>query len=240
MQKEDNNLTWDNFSPDKNSSFWDNNSTDDSNTTSNLWDAGTNKEESSTMTWEDSIEKDQDNIPQEINTNENIESKNLEYYVGRENFNLFSTITYNILSDLNKIENEIKTQIELTPRRNSNEIFDFNPSQDSETGKIINSIFQIGVSKKLKIQDCFICMTSSNNISNIFPDLSTNNFIFPINNINKNTLNLTIPNTPINNLLISTLSPNSLNIIPGWGVYNINNSDLSSNFIAICGNYQQQ
>jgi len=148
---------------------------------------------------------------------------------------------YNILLNLDQIKNELTTQIELTSRKDSNEIFDFSPTQNSETGKLINNIFEIGVSKNLKIQDCFVCMSSStNNILNLFPNSSINNFIFTISNDNQNKLNLTIPNSPINNFLISSLSPNLLEIIPGWGEYNIVDTDTPSNFIAICGNYQQQ
>lgn len=177
---------------------------------------------------------DVNELNQDIDLNNN---KGLNYYVGRRIVNIFNINTYNIIVNLNQIENELKTQIQLIPRKNSDTTFDFNPSQTSETGKLIENIVQIGISKNLKVQDCFICNLSES-IYDIFPNESTNNFIFPISNNGEFNLNLINPFTS-QNQMISSLSPSLLDILPGGGKYNLVNNNQTSNFIAICGNYKQ-
>ena len=237
---ENNNLTWNNIEPEvENTSPWNDLSVDDNNKSSSFFPVDEPITETEPTIWgDDDILTETVNDLNQLNQHTDLDNDEiLNYYVGRRTINIFNINTYNIIINLNQIESELKTQIQLIPRKNSDTTFDFNPSQTSETGKLIENIVQIGISKNLKIQDCFVCNLSES-IYDIFPNESTNNFIFPISNNGEFNLNLINPFTS-QNQMISSLSPSLLDILPGGGEYNLVNNNQTSNFIAICGNYKQ-
>jgi len=240
---ENNNLTWNNIESEvENTSPWDDLSVDDNNKSGSFFPVDEPITEIEPTVWGDNdnpISETIETINNLNNLNQNTDlnnNKGLNYYVGRRIVNTFNINTYNIIVNLNQIESELKTQIQLTPRKNSNTIFDFNPSQTSETGKLIENIVQIGISKNLKIQDCYVCMLSES-IYDIFSNESTDNFIFPISNNGEFNLNLKNQFTS-KTQIISSLSPSLLDIFPGGGEYTLVNNNQTSNLIAICGNYQ--
>ena len=242
MENQDNQLNW----------SWNNDQPNQTESTQPEWNQGNNQENINQPTWENGNNTPQttefqepevqwgSNTPESINEDIPLDQPQQQlnefYYLGKVNSNIHNKSLWNIPINLELIQDELN-KIELTPKGTEG-LFDFSPSSNTELGKLIKNIFEIGLTKNLKIKDCFV-IKSNQNINNIFENQKNKfNFIFPISNDNRSLLELSIPHT--NEIaLASHLSPSVLTILPGWTSYNLNISQNLNDTILICGTYEQ-
>ena len=167
----------------------------------------------------------------------NIDTDEFFNFLGSTNELYFNGFLFDIKVDNFKLLEEVNSQdLQLMEEDGR---YSFNPTQDSELGKLVHALVKIGVNHNTKIVDCSIIKTQpSESFLNIFKGKPQFNFIYFAQSDETSgdiVIDFSTMGGPSYN--IDKPSSQQLLLLPGWIPYRISKNKYESDNILITGMY---
>ena len=239
MENQENQLNWEDWNntsedqtPVENNQFkW-----EDDNSTQSEFEWGNKDIDSQNIDTEK--EQPEDNIWEDNSTNSS-EEENNEFYTfkGSTNELYYNGYVYEIKHDSETVINDLN-QLDLT-FKNEDGRFDFSPQENSELGKVIQSIIKIGVNEhhNARILDCSVIKTEpKESFLNIFSAKPRLQFLY-FAQTDQNSGDIVLDFSTLGGPSFNITKPENgtLIIFPGWIPFRVSKNNSLNDQIIISG-----